>query len=512
MSSDAENYRIAKEQQDVFRDAIKSCMEGNISDLNKLLTDFLSKNSGYTAEEFFTGFQSEGRTLLHIAASSGRAPVFEYIIEKCKNPKSFINNKDNKGFTPLMNATISENDDIMSKILQLGGDVNLRNNDGASAMHFAAGDGSVKRMNLLYSAGAKLDELSQSGSPLHWAAGKGRSDAMKFLIDKLNEIYKENSINYINQVNKEGLPAVLLAAVASCDLGVSYLVQAGADIGHLIAGNLTTLHICAEHGLSVAVNSIINTTAGLECCSIPTAEGNTPLHLAAMAGHKEVIKLLIPHSDLSYLSTTTSIDPTLLNKTIFSDKTIPINEILLTTIINEGKERMKNWELKQQNDTINATKESENTEFHKISKETTNTTDITEENKKAADDYKEIGNNYYKKKEYQLAIDAYTDALYLNKFNETYWGNRSACYLALNQPTKALKDAEICRNLNPNWVRGCYRLAAARLALGLYEDSAVSAFEGVKLDENSVECKTILQKAVKLGQEEHKAKIAAGKC
>ena len=74
----------------------------------------------------------------------------------------------------------------MSKILQLGGDVNLRNNDGASAMHFAAGDGSVKRMNLLYSAGAKLDELSQSGSPLHWAAGKGRSDAMKFLIDKLN--------------------------------------------------------------------------------------------------------------------------------------------------------------------------------------------------------------------------------------------------------------------------------------------------------------------------------------
>ena len=39
--------------------------------------------------------------------------------------------------------------------------------------------------------------------------------------------------------------AVLMAAVAGCDLGCEALVRAGADIGTVVSGNLTTLHICA---------------------------------------------------------------------------------------------------------------------------------------------------------------------------------------------------------------------------------------------------------------------------
>jgi hypothetical protein len=73
---------------------------------------------------------------------------------------------------------------------------------------------------------------------------------------------------------------------------------------------------------------------------------------------------------------------------------------------------------------------------------------------------------------------------------------------------EALKDAEICRNLRPTWVRGAYRLASARLALGQFEDAAVAAFEGVKLDNSNGEMKALLQKCVRMGQEEHKAGLA----
>lgn len=101
--------------------------------------------------------------------------------------------------------------------------------------------------------------------------------------------------------------------VGSCDEGVSYLVQKGADVGQLIAGNITVLHISAEHGLIEAVTSLLNTEMGRKCCGIQTNEGNLPVHLAAMAGHKLIVEILLPHtigmnidtSGLFYTSTTT---------------------------------------------------------------------------------------------------------------------------------------------------------------------------------------------------------------
>ena len=78
----------------------------------------------------------------------------------------------------------------------------------------------------------------------------------------------------------------------------------------------------------------------------------------------------------------------------------------------------------------------------------------------------------------------------------------------MNEAPDALLDAEVCRRLRPDWTKGCYRLAAARLELGLYEDAAVAAFEGIKLDSNNLPLKTLCQEAVKRGKEEHQKKVA----
>ena len=88
------------------------------------------------------------------------------------------------------------------------------------------------------------------------------------------------------------------------------------------------------------------------------------------------------------------------------------------------------------------------------------------------------------------------------------WSNSSARFLALGDHWLALRDAEVCRRLAPTWAKGCYRLAVARLELGLFEDAAVAAFEGCKLDEGNKELKALLQRAVELGREEHQRKLA----
>ena len=51
----------------------------------------------------------------------------------------------------------------MKSLIDLGADVNALNNDGAGAVHFAAGDGSVSRLKLLTAAGANIKTMSQSG-------------------------------------------------------------------------------------------------------------------------------------------------------------------------------------------------------------------------------------------------------------------------------------------------------------------------------------------------------------
>jgi ankyrin repeat protein len=84
--------------------------------------------------------------------------------------------------------------------------------------------------------------------------------------------------------------------VSSCDEGVAYLVEKGADVGQIVSGNITVLHISAEHGLKAAVAAILKTEMGRKCCDLKTDEGNSPLNLAAMAGHREIVEILLPCS------------------------------------------------------------------------------------------------------------------------------------------------------------------------------------------------------------------------
>ena len=238
-------------------------MSGNVGAMDKAISAYLVEHSNISINDIVVEFKSEGKNLLHIAASSGHEQSLNYFIQKCSaSIKSIVDLKDDKGMTAIMNTTISENEANMRSLIKAGCEVNMTNNDGASALHFAAGDGSVKRMKILIESGANLSIASNSGNALHWAASKGRTEAVEFLIgtQKIN----------VNEVNAQGLPPVLLAAVASSDGSVDSIITAGADTGFILGGNLTLLHICSENGLSKSVTAIIGKPEGLKCCAIAT--------------------------------------------------------------------------------------------------------------------------------------------------------------------------------------------------------------------------------------------------
>jgi hypothetical protein len=320
----------------------------------------------------------------------------------------------------------------------------------------------------------------------------------------------------VNALGANGIPAVLMAAVAPNEDCVVALIDNGADVGHVVTGQLTLLHICAENGMLAAVTAILKSETGQNTAKVVNNDGNLPLHLAAMGSHEEVIRLLAPHSgELPgefYTSSSSSSSASIAER------------LCMSAILSDGKRRLDVWmsaHSHPQSDSATAAETASLAPTHDTSGP------ASDEDVAKSEQFKMEGNNFFLNKKYDNAANLYSQALSHNPQNHALWSNRSACFLALAEMVEggdramaggrsvlelkqmALKDAEMCRRMKPDWPKGCYRLALARLALGMYEDSAVAAYEGCQLDDENLELKSVLKKAVKLGQEEHRRNMAA---
>eukprot|EP00978_Attheya_sp_CCMP212_P014241 scaffold36208_cov49-Attheya_sp.AAC.4 len=147
---------------------------------------------------------------------------------------------------------------------------------------------------------------------------------------------------------------------------------------------------------------------------------------------------------------------------------------------------------------------------------------VSEADKEKALECKARGNALFGKKEWQGAIEAYTEAIANNPTEATFYSNRSASYIGkahtsgvedVSTLEAALIDAVVARHLKPDWPKACFRLAVARMELGRYEDAAVAAWEGIQMDSEdpSDELKRLLQKCVKKGKKVHQEQVSQKK-
>ena len=83
----------------------------------------------------------------------------------------------------------------------------------------------------------------------------------------------------------------------------------------------------------------------------------------------------------------------------------------------------------------------------------------------AAEKAKAQGNEAFKAKKFDAAIEAYTQAINLDGGQAAFYGNRSAAHLGRGTYAEALADAEQCVRLDPAYLKGYHRVytAAAKL-------------------------------------------------
>lgn len=115
----------------------------------------------------------------------------------------------------------------------------------------------------------------------------------------------------------------------------------------------------------------------------------------------------------------------------------------------------------------------------------------------SADDFKAIGNKHLQAKEFDEAIEAYTNAINLDGSNHVYYSNRSAAYLEKGDAENALSDGAKCVEINPSWAKGYSRKGAALHSLKRYEEAADVFGSGLEVSPNDASLKSGLDSVMK---------------
>lgn len=94
----------------------------------------------------------------------------------------------------------------------------------------------------------------------------------------------------------------------------------------------------------------------------------------------------------------------------------------------------------------------------------------TEDKKDHADSLKKLGNTAYAKKDFASAIEFYTKAIDTVP-NHVYYSNRAACYAAMQEQDKVIKDTTESLRLDPSYVKALNRRALAYEAVGRHQEA-----------------------------------------
>ncbi|GJN40485.1 hypothetical protein PR202_gb29701 [Eleusine coracana subsp. coracana] len=120
--------------------------------------------------------------VLHWAAYQGHLEVCKYLVEEHGIDVNMAG--PDEGVTPLMTAAMSDHISVVKYLLDCGGDPMQPDENGATALHHAAGEGSSKVTEFLLSKGIPVDiDFNGRGTPLLSSIKCDEDNTLKILLD-----------------------------------------------------------------------------------------------------------------------------------------------------------------------------------------------------------------------------------------------------------------------------------------------------------------------------------------
>uniref|UniRef100_A0A8C2K3X1 Caskin-2 n=1 Tax=Cyprinus carpio TaxID=7962 RepID=A0A8C2K3X1_CYPCA len=229
---------------------------------------------------------------LLLAVKNGDLPLAHKLLAKIKTNRNKllgstkrlnVNYQDQDGFSALHHAALTGTTDLLSLLLEAQATVDIKDSNGMRPLHYAAWQGKADSVLTLLRAGASVNGASQDGQiPLHLAAQYGHYEVSEMLLQ-----HQSNPCT-VNKAKKTPLDL-------ACEFGrhkVTQLLLSSNMVVALLEGNgrdNTPLHLAARNGHKDIIRLLLK--AGIDINR--TTKSGTALHEAALYGKTEVVKLLL---------------------------------------------------------------------------------------------------------------------------------------------------------------------------------------------------------------------------
>ncbi|KAM9624368.1 ankyrin repeat domain-containing protein 27 isoform 3-T5 [Morphnus guianensis] len=233
---------------------------------------------------------NNGNTPLHLACTYGhedcvKALVY-YDVHSCR-----LDIGNEKGDTPLHIAARWGYQGIIEVLLQNGANPEIQNRMKETSLQCALNSKILSLMELNYLTFERGQSASESPlrSPQHSTETFSRGSSISSLSSASTDIRQEEVKNSNKEVEK------LLRAVADGDLEMKFARISANGLGVNVSNQdgFTPLHMAALHGHSELVCLLLKHGASI---SAKNAKHAVPLHLACQKGHFQVVKCLMDYN------------------------------------------------------------------------------------------------------------------------------------------------------------------------------------------------------------------------
>ena len=260
---------------------------------------------------------TDGWTPLHMASGCGELEAVRELLRLGANASMTV--VAGKDATPLHLAALMGHKEIVSVLLDAGCPIDVVNINGHSALHYAAEGCAVEVIGVLIDRGLDVNREDNDGcTPLHIASGCGKLEAVRELLrlgantsmtvvaDKdatplhLSAVMGHKEIVSVlldagcpvDVVDIESHSALHCAAQGGAVEVIGVLVERGLDVNRKGNNGCTPLHIASGCGKLETVRELLRLGAKMSMTMVAGTAG-TPLHLAAVMSHKEIVSVLL---------------------------------------------------------------------------------------------------------------------------------------------------------------------------------------------------------------------------